>query len=263
MTRKITKGLAFASMLTAAAAMAFGAQAKTKPSPTPEPEPRPAVINTVSSYILLDRTGSMSSIWDEALTSVNAYVDSIGTDEEGNKVTDIKSAVTLAAFDYQNGFQFDVLREKVAPTGWTAVTSDEVNPRGMTPLFDAINRTITLAEADGPEKAVIVIMTDGHENSSKEVTREGAKAALERAEKRGWEVVFLGAEFSSFGDADAVGISASKRMGVGQGNLESTNRTLAKKAQAYARGDAEAIEFDEADRAEAGEEDLKARQGNR
>ena len=41
------------------------------------------------------------------------------------------------------------------------------------------------AEADNPEKAVIVIMTDGLENSSKEITKEGAKAALDRG-KVGW-----------------------------------------------------------------------------
>ena len=54
----------------AAAAMAFGANAKTKPTPTPIADA--PVSKSVSSYILLDRTGSMSDIWAEALSSVNA-----------------------------------------------------------------------------------------------------------------------------------------------------------------------------------------------
>ena len=37
----------------------------------------------LNSYILLDRTGSMSSIWDEALGSVNAYAASVGEADEG------------------------------------------------------------------------------------------------------------------------------------------------------------------------------------
>ena len=243
----------------AAAALAFGAHAKTKP--TPDVGPEAPVVNAVSSYILLDRTGSMSDIWDEALGSVNAYAEAVGTLEEG-EVDDLETSVTLAVFDYQEGFQFDVLRKDVQPDAWATVTNDDVSPRGMTPLFDAINRTITMAEADNPDKAVIVIMTDGHENSSREVTRDGAKAALERAEARGWEVVFLGAEFASFGDADAVGVSASKQMAVSAGSLTATQERLARKARDYGKGDEAEIVFDAEDRAVAEEEDVKDRKGS-
>lgn len=243
----------------AAAALAFGAQAKTKP--TPENIVDTPIMNAVSSYILLDRTGSMSDIWDEALGSVNAYAEAIGKVEEG-EADDLETSVTLAVFDHQEGLQFDVLRKEVQPDAWTTVTNDEVTPRGMTPLFDAINRTITMAEADNPEKAVIVIMTDGHENSSREVTREGAKAALDRAEARGWEVVFLGAEFASFGDADAVGVSSNKQMAVSAGSLSITQERLAKKARDYGKGDEAEIVFDAEDRAVAKEEDVKDRKGS-
>ena len=46
----------------------------------------------VHSYILLDRTGSMSSIWTEALSSVNAYAGSIASD-----AGDIVPAILRAA----------------------------------------------------------------------------------------------------------------------------------------------------------------------
>ena len=250
--------LTVASFL-ATAALAFGAHAKTKP--TPEPIADTPIMKAVSSYILLDRTGSMSNIWDEALGSVNAYAEAVGKVEDG-EADDLKTSVTLAVFDHQESFQYNVLRKDVQPDAWSNVTNDEVTPRGMTPLFDAINRTITMAEADNPEKAVIVIMTDGHENSSREVTREGAKAALDRAEARGWEVVFLGAEFASFGDADAVGVSASKQMAVSAGTLSVTQERLARKARDYGKGEAEDIEFNAEDRVIAEEEDVKERKGN-
>lgn len=238
------------------AACALGAQGESKPmQPTPQDQ-----IKSVSSYILLDRTGSMNGIWDEALTSVNAYAAAIGKVEEG-EADDLETNVTLAAFDFQDGFQFDVLRKGVEPGAWSDVTNDEVSPRGMTPLFDAINRTITMAEADNPEKAVIVIMTDGHENSSREVTKDGVKAAMDRAEARGWEVVFLGAEFATFDDADAVGVSGNKQMAVSAGSLSATQERLAKKARDYGKGDANDIIFDEEDRAVAEEEDVKQRKG--
>lgn len=242
----------------AAATLAFGANAKTKP--TPEMIADTPTMNAVSSYILLDRTGSMSDIWDEALGSVNAYAAAVGKVEDG-EADDLETTVTLAVFDHQEGFQYDVLRKDVTPEAWSNVTNDEVSPRGMTPLFDAINRTITMAEADNPEKAVIVIMTDGQENSSREVTYQGAKAALDRAEQRGWEVVFLGAEFANFGDADAVGVDRSKQMAVSSGSLAVTQERLAKKARDYGKGEEAEIVFDAEDRAIAEEEDVKERKG--
>ena len=246
----------FAAMLGAAALTSTACATEPQIALVPE-EP-----DFVHSYILLDRTGSMSDIWREALTSVNAYAAAVGEAEEG-ETDDLETAVTLAVFDYQETFQYDVLREGVSPDEWDQVTNDEVSPRGMTPLFDAINRTITLAEADNPEKAVIVIMTDGLENSSKEVTRDGAKAAMDRAKARGWEVVFLGAEFSSFGDADGVGIARSKQMAIGEGTMAATQERLAKKARQYGKGEADEIIFDEEDRAIAEEEAVKERTGNR
>ena len=236
-------------------AMVLPAAAKQAPDPA-------ATAGSIHSYILLDRTGSMSDIWDEALGSVNAYAASVGEADEGEiDGADIETTVTLAVFDYQESLQFDVLRKDVTSENWTDVTNDEANPRGMTPLFDAIGRMVSLAEADKPEKAVIVIMTDGHENSSKEITRDGAKAALDRAKANGWEVVFLGAEFANFGDADAVGMSASKTMAVGQGRMQDSMSALAKKSRAYGKGEEAEIEFDDADRAAADEEGVKDRTG--
>ena len=209
------------------------------------------------SYILLDRTGSMSPIWVEALSSVNAYAANIA-----GVAGDVVPEITLAVFDAQDGLQFDVLRRSVQPKDWKNVTDDEASPRGMTPLFDAIARLIAMAEADNPEKAVIVIMTDGEENSSREVTKAGVKAALERAEKRGWEVVFLGAEFANFADADAVGISAAKSMAMGTGRMAESMPRLARKSQAYYASEMAApVVFDEADREEAGEADVQTRKG--
>lgn len=220
----------------------------------------PQAENTsVHSYILLDRTGSMSGIWEEALTSVNAYAKSVG--EEGEGEADLETKVSLAVFDAQDGLQFDVLRKSIDADNWQEVTNDEANPRGMTPLYDAIGRLVSLAEADAPEKAVLVIMTDGAENSSREMTGKGAKAALDRATARGWEVVFLGAEFADFSDADTVGVTGGKQIAVGKGQFSATMDRLAKKSRGYAQEAEASIEFDEEDRAISGEEDVKRRKG--
>jgi hypothetical protein len=213
----------------------------------------------IHSYILLDRTGSMEPIWSEALSSVNAYADGLAALDGGPRVD---ADITLAVFDSQDGFQFDVLRDDVDAEGWKKVTSNEVNPRGMTPLYDAIGRIVSLAEKDRPEKAVIVIMTDGEENASEEMTKATTKAALDRVRKKGWEVVFLGAEFSNFDDAEGVGQSTSRNMAVSKEQLSDSMNRLAQKSKSYASGAAPSVEWTAEDRAAAKEEEVKQRNGD-
>ena len=212
----------------------------------------------LSVYILLDRTGSMSSIWDEALNSVNAYAEELAKDEADETALDID--VSLAVFDAQDGLEFDMLRRNADPEAWRPLTSDEASPRGMTPLFDAIGAMLTVAEADRPERAVLVVMTDGEENSSRELTKDNVRERLDRARKKGWEVVFLGAEFANFADASAVGVSAQKSMGVSKDGMAETMRRLSGKTKEYGKAAEPAaapIEFDAEDRAVAGEDEVK------
>jgi uncharacterized protein with von Willebrand factor type A (vWA) domain len=204
------------------------------------------------AYILLDRTGSMQSIWAEALGSVNAYVKALA---EGD------AFATLAVFDAHEGLQFDVLRAGVPVQTWKDVTDAEATPRGMTPLYDAIGRLIARAESEAPEKAVLVIMTDGEENASRETKKDDVKAALDRIEKKGWQVVFLGAEFAKFNDADAVGLVGSKRMAMAAGMMGASMQGLAKKSRAYFDQNAH-IDFNEEDRKQAGEADVQRRKGS-
>lgn len=201
-------------------------------------------------YLLLDRTGSMRPLWTEALGAVNGYVDEVAKGCWPN------DAVTLAVFDALEGLKFDILRRAAHPLSWTAVTDAEASPRGQTPLFDAIGRIVALAEADAPQKAVIAIMTDGHENASREISRDAAKAALDAARAKGWQVVFLGADFARFDDADSVGVAGAQAMGVAAGQFEQAMRSTARKSRSYADHDV-FISYSQADRAGAGEAKVK------
>jgi hypothetical protein len=208
------------------------------------------------AYILLDRSGSMQSLWVEALSSVNAYAKELANKKDGPSVD---SHITFAVFDGQEGLQFDVLRKKQPALHWETVTDREASPRGMTPLLDAMIRIIALADADNPDKAVIVVMTDGQENASREVTRDGVKAALDRVKAKGWEVVFLGANFDNIEDASSVGVGASKQMAMAAGTINASMQRLAKKSRAYGSQPVGAapINFDTDDREVAQESKFK------
>jgi uncharacterized protein with von Willebrand factor type A (vWA) domain len=205
------------------------------------------------AYILLDRSGSMQGLWVEALSSVNAYAKELANKTDGDAVD---SHVTLAVFDSQEALQFDVLRKKQPALHWEQVTDKDATPRGMTPLLDAIGRIVALAETDNPDKAVIVVMTDGAENASRELTRDGVKAALDRVKKRGWDVVFLGANFDNIADATSVGVGAGQQIAYAPGTMTASMARMAKKSRAYfARGEQHV--FEEADREVAQESKVK------
>jgi len=210
----------------------------------------------MQAYILLDRSGSMQSLWVEALSSVNAFAKELANKTDGPSVD---SHVTLAVFDSQESLQFDTLRRKQPALHWENVTDKDASPRGMTPLLDAMVRIISLAEGDSPDKAVIVVMTDGQENASREVTREGVKAALDRVKAKGWEVVFLGANFDNIADASSVGVGGGKQMAMSVGTMNESMSRLARKSRAYAQSapGAAPIEFDAEDRIAAKEANVK------
>jgi hypothetical protein len=210
----------------------------------------------MQAYILLDRSGSMQSLWVEALSSVNAFAKELANKTDGPSVD---SHVTLAVFDSQESLQFDTLRRKQSALHWENVTDKDASPRGMTPLLDAMVRIISLAEGDNPDKAVIVVMTDGQENASREVTRDGVKAALDRVKAKGWEVVFLGANFDNIADASSVGVGGDKQMAMSAGTMNESMSRLAKKSRVYARSapGAAPIMFDEGDRIAAKEANIK------
>jgi hypothetical protein len=162
-------------------------------------------------FILLDRSGSMESLWTEALNSVNAYVKKLATDK-------VDTGVTLATFDKDGEeFKFEIVRNRIIPATWHPVSNTDATPRGMTPLNDATGRIVNLAKAGNYDKVAIIIMTDGLENASRELTVVQVKALLDECRSKNWQVIFLGANFdnaaqaASYGNMPAATVQASPR----------------------------------------------------
>jgi hypothetical protein len=179
-------------------------------------------------FILLDRSGSMSSLWDEALSSINSYVKRLADDK-------IDTGVTLATFDGDRGkLAFDIIRDRIIPSTWKAVSSEDAAPRGMTPLSDATGKIVNLAKAANYDKVAIIIMTDGHENASQELSVVQAKAALDECRAKNWQVIFLGANFDNASQAQAYGNSSFATASAARGNLRAATATMAAARSSYA-----------------------------
>lgn len=149
-------------------------------------------------YLVLDRSGSMASIRDATIEGCNQFLDET---REANP----DALFSLMLFDHE------VTRVHSAVPIVQAEKIDRhvYQIRGNTALLDAVGTAVNdIASMEKiPEKVVVVIMTDGQENSSHEYTREAVKQTIKQRETEDkWQFIFLGANLDSFSEAGAIGV---------------------------------------------------------
>lgn len=203
-------------------------------------------------FILLDRSGSMSSLWQEALSSINGYIKKLADDK-------VDTGVTLAMFDGQDGLQFSVIRDRIIPSTWHPVSEIEAQPRGMTPLNDAIGRIVAKAEAGNYEKVAIIIMTDGHENNSKELSVQQAKDLLNKCRAKNWQVIFLGADFDNVKQAESYDNWSGSTLRASKANLDAAMMATASVRSAYGSGVSATMEFSDEQKEKFAKEEKAAK----
>ena len=203
-----------------------------------------AKASKVSAFVVLDRSGSMSgSRWENAIGAINTYV--AGLVEDG-----AKGDITVTAFDsgmsYTNTIannigqmnssaNLEVLRDKVDFKNYKSIEINECTPRGGTPLYDATATVIDRATASKNARKIVLIMTDGEENSSREYNLTSIRAKIEKCKADGWEVIFLGAEFNVDRMATSMGVDLSKTVSVGdKARFGSTMRSYSTATMNYA-----------------------------
>lgn len=197
-------------------------------------------------FILLDRSGSMRSLWEEAISSINNYVSRLA-------LTGVDTGVTLATFDsaeMRGRMSFDVIRDRITPPTWRKVGLTEVEPRGWTPLNDATGRIVSLAKAGNYDKVAIIIMTDGAENASTELDVRQVKGMLDDCRARGWQVIFLGANFDNAAQATSYGAAARNTMSMPMGTMQAFTTSAADKRFAYGSGAAATMDWSETEKAD-------------
>lgn len=177
-------------------------------------------------FILLDRSGSMSTQWNEAVNSINVYAKKL-VDEK------VDTEITVAAFDGEGTLSYDVLRNAVKVADWRDIGLREVTPRGSTPLNDAIGKLVASANAKNATRTAIIIMTDGQENSSREVSGAAAKAFLDACRAKNWQVIFLGANYDNTVQASSLGNMAAQTTSVRPDMLDASMAATASKRATY------------------------------
>lgn len=199
--------------------------------------------------VVLDRSGSMESIRDDVIGGFNAFL-------AAQKAVEGEATLTLVQFDSQD--PFEVLADHVDLHAVSALSRGTFQPRGCTPLLDAVGKCILATElwvsrqsnALRPEHIVVVIVTDGQENASTEFKLERIRNLVAAKEMLGWQFIFLSADLAAFHEAGDIGIADRKRVYFSKdadGNREAFARTSEKVAMLRRREVAD-IAYDDVDR---------------
>ena len=156
---------------------------------------------------ILDRSGSMGGLESDTIGGFNATISDQKTLEEETRVTTI-------LFD---NF-FEILHDRIDLQDLPTLTEKDYFVRGSTALYDAvalgINKIMNVqkqTKQDGrADKVIMVIITDGYENSSRETNAAMLHKMIDGCKKDGWEFLFLGADIDAQAAAGAIGIESSR-----------------------------------------------------
>lgn len=173
--------------------------------------------NLTELIFILDASGSMYSLTDETIGGFNSLIDT-------HKNEDGECKVTTVLFNSDSR----VLHDYVDVKNINKMTDNDYCTYGMTALYDAVGKTIdnvgvrlaNTPENERPGHIIVVITTDGKENSSKEYTHERIKEMIELQQNTyNWVFMFLGANIN----AEEVGKSYGIKSGYSKTYTASTD----------------------------------------
>lgn len=162
--------------------------------------------NYTDITVLLDRSGSMAQIKPAMQKGFDELI-------RGHQ-THPTTRISLAQFDSVQPFELIYTARPI-----TDVPSLSLEPRGMTPLYDALcasidatgRRLAAMQEGDRPNKVLFVIITDGEENNSMRHGQSDVKQRItHQTDKYNWQFVYLGANQNALLTAHEIGIDWKK-----------------------------------------------------
>jgi len=162
----------------------------------------------VEIVVLLDKSGSMGSIWDSTIEGFNKFLV-----DQKEKTENAK--MSLIQFDHR----YEVSYESVSIQHVALLNRELYVPTGMTALLDSMGLAITslknrLAKEKNEDSTVIfVVITDGYENASREYSHSAIKEIVANMEnKHKWQFVYLGANQDAVSEGAKFGFVKERSM---------------------------------------------------
>jgi uncharacterized protein YegL len=140
--------------------------------------------------LVRDESGSMASLKRETLSGLNEQL------QELKKKPEIDTTITFVTF---SGPEHVNLRYALKPLSEIKEFTDkDYNPDGMTAMYDGVAKCIhTISnevQDDDLTNYLVLVVSDGQENSSKEFTsKDVAKLIQEKKDTKKWSINYIGA----------------------------------------------------------------------
>jgi Mg-chelatase subunit ChlD len=160
----------------------------------------------IYNLIVLDASGSMYSIKNEAIAGVVETVQTIRTAQEEN--ADQEQMLSLVVF---NGKRIATVYDRMPITKVPDFSEKDYRPSDNTPLYDAMGDAITNLNRylNEDDNALVTIITDGYENASMEWDHQRISQLVEDLKKKNWLFTYIGANQDALAVARGMGIDHS------------------------------------------------------
>ena len=160
-------------------------------------------IQRVFNLIILDESGSMSSIEKQAVSGLNETFQTIRNAQKEHK--EQQHFISFVTF---NSAKIKTVMNRQAVSSDKKLKWTDYNPDDCTPLFDAMGRSLNELKGHvGEEDVVLVtIITDGYENASREYSGRDIKNLVAQLKEKGWVFAYIGTNQDVDAVADDMGI---------------------------------------------------------
>ena len=149
---------------------------------------------TVHNLVILDESGSMYSIRQQAVAGLNDTVGTVRSAQE--RFPEQKHRLSMVTFSSRyDGNDVRYIFDDVPVAEIGTVDMEQYVPDGGTPLYDAMGTALARLETQcGKDDMVLVtIITDGMENSSHEFSGKSIKSIVKLLRDKGWVFAYIGA----------------------------------------------------------------------
>ena len=160
-------------------------------------------VQRVFNLIILDESGSMSTIAKQAVSGLNETFQTIrNAQKEHHEQQHFISFVTF------NSAKIRTVFNRQAVSADKKIKWTDYKPDDCTPLFDAMGRSLNeLKKHVGDDDVVLVtIITDGYENASREYSGHDIKRLVAELKGKGWIFAYIGTNQDVDAVADDMGI---------------------------------------------------------
>ena len=177
----------------------------------------------IKLVLVLDESGSMGVVRDATIEGVNSYLNSL----EG------EIYVSVVKFNTEHLPLYSGLLLVDAPR----LDYDNYHPNGGTALYDALKwamENVTLLSHH--DKVLIVVVTDGEDNSSRLTTKDRIIELIKEKESmNNWTFVYLGANQNAWKFANQMGFNVGNTLSYDHGETREAMAGLSSATQSYAR----------------------------